>query len=227
MDKLVDEVLQANLALPTHGLVIFTWGNASGIDRDKGIVVIKPSGVPYEGMNESHMVVLDLAGNVLSGKYKPSSDTATHLEIYRSFPEVGGIVHCHSQWATAWAQSGRELPAYGTTHADYFCGPVPCTRRLKPEEIAEDYELNTGKVIVDAFHGMDSIAVPGVLVAGHAPFCWGKTVKSAVENAVVLEQCAMMAIQTELLNPEATPIEQELLDKHYLRKHGTKAYYGQ
>jgi L-ribulose-5-phosphate 4-epimerase len=227
MDKLIQQVLQANLALPMHGLVIFTWGNASGIDRDKGIVVIKPSGVSYEGMNESHMVTLDLDGKVLSGNYKPSSDTETHLEIYKRFPEVGGIVHCHSQWATAWAQSGRSLPAYGTTHADYFYGPVPCTRRLNPEEISQDYERNTGKVIVETFRNLDPIAVPGVLVAGHAPFCWGKTVDKAVENAVVLEQCALMAIQTEMLNRAATPIEQELLDKHYLRKHGTKAYYGQ
>lgn len=227
MDRLVDDVLQANLALPLHGLVIFTWGNASGIDREGGRIVIKPSGIPYEGMTQDHMVQVNLAGTVLSGNYKPSSDTATHLAIYNSFPEVGGIVHCHSKWATAWAQSGRELPAYGTTHADYFYGPVPCTRTLTPDEIAQDYELNTGKVIVETFQNINPINVPGVLVAGHAPFCWGRTVTAAVHNAVVLEQCAMMAVQTELLNPGATSVEQELLDKHYLRKHGAGAYYGQ
>jgi L-ribulose-5-phosphate 4-epimerase len=229
MERLIREVLAANLALPKHGLVTFTWGNASGIDRAKGMVVIKPSGVSYDGMKESHMVVLDLEGHVVCGGYKPSSDTATHMEIYRSFPAVGGIVHCHSQWATAWAQSGRDLPAYGTTHADYFEGPVPCTRALRPEEIDGNYELNTGKVIVETFVGRNITpgAVPSVLVAGHAPFCWGPNVDSAVQNAVVLEQCAMMAVQTEYLNREAKPITQELLERHYRRKHGEVAYYGQ
>jgi L-ribulose-5-phosphate 4-epimerase len=229
MEKLIREVLAANLTLPKYGLVTFTWGNASGIDRAKGIVVIKPSGVPYDGMNDSHMVVLNVDGKVVSGSHKPSSDTATHLEIYHGFPEVGGIVHCHSPWATAWAQSGRDIPAYGTTHADYFYGPIPCTRALTPEEVDGNYELNTGKVIVETFlaRNVDPIAVPSVLVAGHAAFCWGANANSAMQTAVVLEQCAMMALQTEALNPKAIPIAQKLLDKHYRRKHGTVAYYGQ
>ena len=229
MDKIIEQTLQANLDLPRHGLVVFTWGNVSAIDRDKGIVVIKPSGVPYEKLEARHLVVLDLDGNVIEGTYRPSSDTATHLELYRQFPEIGGIVHTHSRWATIWAQAHQDLPAYGTTHADYFYGTIPCTRPLTEEEIAGEYELNTGKVIVETFRerGIEAAAVPGVLVAGHGPFTWGKDAADAVHNAVVLDECAMMAINSRILTPDLKPLDQHLLDKHYLRKHGKNAYYGQ
>ncbi len=229
MENLIREVLEANLELPKAGLVVDTWGNVSAIDRAKGIVVIKPSGVPYEGMKEEHMVVLDLDGKVLSGRLNPSSDTATHLEIYRSFLHAGGIVHTHSRWATSWAQACRGIPAYGTTHADYFYGEIPCTRKLTKEEIESLYEYNTGKVIVETFftRKIDPDAVPGVVVAGHGPFCWGRNAADAVHNAIVMEECAMMAIQSQQINPAVQPIEQDLLDRHYLRKHGKNAYYGQ
>lgn len=229
MEKLIREVLEANLELPKSGLVVFTWGNVSAIDRNRGIVVIKPSGVPYEGMGVEHMVVIDLNGKIISGDFKPSSDTETHLEIYRSFPDVGGIVHTHSRWATIWAQACKGIPAYGTTHADYFYGEIPCTRKLTSDEIGGSYELNTGKVIVETFmkRKIDPNAVPGVVVAGHGPFAWGKNAADAVHNAIVMDECAMMAINTQLVNPSIQPIEQDLLNKHYLRKHGKNAYYGQ
>ena len=229
MENLIQEVLDANLSLPAHGLVVFTWGNVSAVDRRLGLVVIKPSGVSYDSMGPEHMVVLDLDGKVVSGNYKPSSDTDTHLALYREFPDIGGIVHTHSRWATSWAQACTALPAYGTTHADYFYGEIPCTRKLTVEEIGSSYELNTGRVIIETFRRaqLSAKAVPGVLVAGHGPFAWGKNAADAVHNAVVMEECAMMAIQTRMINPDATPIEQVLLDKHYLRKHGSGAYYGQ
>lgn len=229
MDNLIKETLLANLDLPKHQLVVFTWGNVSAIDRDRGLVAIKPSGVPYEQMEARHIIVVDLEGNIVSGTYKPSSDTATHLELYRRFPTIGGIVHTHSRWATLWAQAHLDLTAYGTTHADYFYGDVPCTRPLTAEEIQGSYELNTGKVIVETFEkrGLDPAAVPGVLVAGHGPFTWGTSAADAVHNAVVLEECAMMAFHTRMLNPGLGALDQVLLDKHYLRKHGKNAYYGQ
>jgi L-ribulose-5-phosphate 4-epimerase len=229
MEALLQAVWEANLLLPKYNLVVFTWGNVSAIDRARGWVAIKPSGVPYEGMTAKQMVVVDLEGRVIAGDYRPSSDTPTHLELYRHFPEIGGIVHTHSRWATAWAQASRDLPAYGTTHADYFHGPVPCSRKLTAAEIQTDYERHTGKVIVETFEQRQITpeAVPGVLIAGHGPFTWGTNAAEAVHNAVVLEECAFMAIQTEALNPEAKPVEQTLLDKHYFRKHGKEAYYGQ
>jgi len=229
MEKLINDVLEANLELPKTGLVVFTWGNVSAIDRTRGIIVIKPSGVPYEGMKAEHMVVCDLDGKVISGNYKPSSDTDTHIEIYKSFPDIGGIVHTHSRWATIWAQACKGIPAYGTTHADYFYGKIPCTRKLTKEEIEDSYELNTGKVIVETFmlHNIDPNAMPGVVVAGHGPFAWGKNAMDAVHNAIVMDECAMMALNTQIINPSILPIEKVLLDKHYLRKHGKNAYYGQ
>ncbi|MHB1454234.1 MAG: L-ribulose-5-phosphate 4-epimerase [Saccharofermentanales bacterium] len=229
MENLINEVLEANLLLPKFGLVVFTWGNVSAIDRRNGIVVIKPSGVSYESMSKEHMVVMDLEGKVLSGNYKPSSDTDTHIALYREFPDIGGIVHTHSRWATSWAQACTALPAYGTTHADYYYGEIPCTRKLTPEEISSSYELNTGRVIIETFKNsnLSAKAIPGVLVAGHGPFAWGKNASDAVHNAVVMEECAMMAINTRIINPDVTPIEQVLLDKHYQRKHGAGAYYGQ
>jgi L-ribulose-5-phosphate 4-epimerase len=224
-----NRVLEANLALVEHKLVVFTWGNASAIDRESGVVVIKPSGVSYASMKASDMTVVDLDGKVLQGRYKPSSDTPTHLELYRQFPSIGGIIHTHARWCTIWAQSCRDIPAYGTTHADYFHGSIPCMRKLTTDEIRGDYELNTGKVIVQGFRErqIDPVAVPGALLAGHGPFAWGKDVSDAVHNAVVMEECAMMALNTELANPEVRPLDQELLDKHYFRKHGKDAYYGQ
>lgn len=229
MDKLIKETLQANLDLPKHQLVVFTWGNVSAIDRQRGLMIIKPSGVPYDQLEERHMVIVDLDGKVIGGTYKPSSDTATHLELYRCFPTLGGIVHTHSRWATAWAQANLDMPAFGTTHADYFYGDVPCTRLLTPSEIETDYELNTGRVIIETFEkrGLDPAAVPAVLVAGHGPFAWGTSAADAVHNAVVLEECAMMSLHTRMLNPTQPSIDQQLLDKHYLRKHGKNAYYGQ
>ncbi len=229
MEPLIAEVLEANLALVEHGLVVFTWGNASGIDRERGVVAIKPSGVSYKGMTAADITLVDLEGKILKGNYKPSSDTPTHLELYRKFPSIGGIVHTHARWSTAWAQSCRDIPAYGTTHADYFYGCIPCMRHLTPEEIRTDYELNTGKVIVEGFQqrSLDPVAVPGALLAGHGPFAWGKSASDAMHNAVVMEECAMMAAHTELLNPSIQQIDQALMDKHYLRKHGKDAYYGQ
>lgn len=226
LEKLKSDVYRANLDLVKHGLVIFTWGNASGIDRELGLVVIKPSGVSYDDMKPEDMVVLDLEGRVVEGKLNPSSDTPTHLELYKNFQNIGGIVHTHSEWATSWAQAGRSVPAFGTTHADYFYGRVPCTRELKKEEVEKDYELETGKVIVEGFAGLDPDAVPSVLVKGHGPFSWGSSPDTAVHNAVVLEQVCKMAFRNIVLgNDEA--IQQFLLDKHYLRKHGDDSYYGQ
>ncbi len=229
LEQLKQEVLEANLQLPKHELVTFTWGNVSGIDREEELVVIKPSGVPYAELKIEDLVVVDLDGTIVEGKLRPSSDTPTHVALYRAFPTIGGIVHTHSPWATSWAQAGRPIPAFGTTHADYYYGEIPCTRELTKEEINRAYELETGNVIIDTFEtgGIDPLAMPGVLVSNHAPFCWGKDAKQAVHNAVVLEEVAKMALHTLQLNPDIKPIEQFLLDKHYLRKHGANAYYGQ
>ena len=226
LKTLKERVLHSNLSLVKHGLVIFTWGNVSGIDREKGLVVIKPSGVSYDDMKADDMVVVDLEGNVAEGDLNPSSDTPTHLVLYRNFEKIGGIVHTHSEWATSWAQAGRSIPAYGTTHADYFYGEIPCTRKLTRKEIDKDYELNTGKVIVERFKELDYEALPGVLVKGHAPFAWGTDPEEAVHNAVVMEEIAKMALRTEVLGNK-NPVDMYLLDKHYMRKHGKKAYYGQ
>ena len=226
LEKLKEEVWKANLDLVKHGLVIFTWGNVSGIDRQHGMVVIKPSGVSYDTMKPSDMVVLDLYGKVVEGQLKPSSDAPTHLVLYRQFLHIGGVVHTHSEWATSWAQAGRGIPAIGTTHADYFYGEVPCTRKLTQEEIMGDYELETGHVIIERFKGIDPDQVPGVLVNNHAPFSWGTTAEDAVHNAVVLEEVAKMTFRSLQLNPH-TNMDQALLDKHFLRKHGANAYYGQ
>ncbi len=227
LEALKDQVLEANLQLPGAGLVVFTWGNVSGIDRASGLVVIKPSGLPYDGMKAEDMVVVDLAGKVVEGKWKPSSDTPTHLELYKAFPGCGGIVHTHSRWATTFAQAGRDIPAMGTTHGDYFYGDIPCTRKMTPEEIAGEYEKETGLVITETFRGRDAMEVPAVLVHSHGPFAWGKDPAEAVHNAVVLEEVAFMAWHAMELNPQAGRMQQELLDKHYLRKHGKNAYYGQ
>lgn len=229
LEQLKQEVFEANLQLPKHGMVTFTWGNVSGIDREQGLVVIKPSGVPYDAMKIEDLVVVDLEGRIVEGNLRPSSDTPTHVALYRAFPNVGGVVHTHSPWATSWAQAGRPIPALGTTHADYFYGEIPCTRELTKEEINRAYELETGNVIIEAFEtgGIDPLSMPGVLVSGHAPFCWGKDAKNAVHNAVVLEEVAKMALHTFQLNPHIDSIDQYLLDKHYLRKHGANAYYGQ
>lgn len=227
IQALREAVLLANLALPRHGLVTFTWGNVSGIDRERGLVVIKPSGVSYEQMKAQDMVVLDMEGKVVEGKLRPSSDTPTHIALYQAFPQIGGIVHTHSTHATAWAQACRPIPAFGTTHADYFYGPVPCTRRLTQAEVQGDYELNTGRVIVETIGDRDPLAMPGVLISEHAPFTWGKSPDDAVHNAVVLEEVARLALHTVALNPGQKPIAPYLLDKHYLRKHGSNAYYGQ
>lgn len=229
LESLKQAVLEANLDLPKYGLVTFTWGNVSGIDRSSGLIVIKPSGVPYDVMNVSDLVVLDLEGRVVEGRLRPSSDTPTHLALYKAFPRIGGIVHTHSPWATAWAQAGRALPALGTTHADYFYGTVPCTRAMTKEEIEGAYELETGNVIVETFRDLqlDPMQVPSVLVRGHASFNWGKDAHDAVHNAVVLEEVAKIASATVALDPNVAPMDQALLDKHFLRKHGAGAYYGQ
>ena len=227
LEELKKQVLDANLLLPKYGLVTFTWGNVSGIDREKGFVVIKPSGVPYEGMTVEDMVVIDLEGNVAEGRWKPSSDTPTHIELYKAFPECGGIVHTHSRWATTFAQAGRDIPAMGTTQADYFYGAIPCTRPMTDEEIRGEYEKETGRVIVETFAGLDPAEVPGVLVFSHGPFAWGSDPLNAVHNAVVMEECAFMDWHAVMLYPELTPMRQTLLDRHYLRKHGDDAYYGQ
>ncbi len=227
LEKLKNEVLAANLALVKYDLVLFTWGNASGIDRERGLVVIKPSGFAYDGMKAEDMAVLDLDGNVVEGKYRPSSDAPTHIELYKAFPLAGGVVHTHSTFATAFAQAGRGIRAYGTTHADYFYGDIPCTRALSEGETAEGYEKNTGLVIAEAFEGRDPCAAPGCVVRNHGVFCWGKTPCQSAHNAAVLEQCAKMAFITETLSPGAARVEQYLLDRHYFRKHGETAYYGQ
>ncbi|MFV0439206.1 MAG: L-ribulose-5-phosphate 4-epimerase [Desulfopila sp.] len=226
---LKEQVLAANLDLPRYGLVTFTWGNVSAIDRQRGVIVIKPSGVSYEAMTAEDMVVVDLAGKVVEGRLNPSSDTPTHLALYNAFTEIGGVVHTHSRNATSWAQAGRAIPAYGTTHADYFYGAVPCTRKLTRDEIDGAYELNTGLVIVETFgkNGLKAMEVPAVIVNSHGPFCWGKDAHQAVHNGVVLEEVAVMALQAEQLNPKLGGMQQDLLDKHYLRKHGENAYYGQ
>ena len=228
LEELKQAVLEANLLLPAYQLVSFTWGNVSGIDRDNNLVVIKPSGVEYAKLTVDDLVVVDLNnGEVIEGKLKPSSDTATHLELYRNFKETGGIVHTHSRWATIYAQAQRGIPPYGTTQADYFYGEVPVTRWLTGEEIAGDYEKETGKVIVETFKDLNPREIPAVLIAGHGPFTWGDSPLAAVHNAVVLEEAAFMAWHSQLLNPELEPLPEELLSKHYLRKHGAKAYYGQ
>jgi L-ribulose-5-phosphate 4-epimerase len=228
LEELKREVCRANLELVREGLVIQTWGNVSGLDRGKGLMVIKPSGVPYNEMKPKHMVVVDLrCGRVMEGKLNPSSDTPTHLVLYRAFERIGGIVHTHSLYATAWAQGGHSVPALGTTHADYFHGPIPCTRLLKKNEIHSDYEANTGKVIIETFRKRDPLACPAVLVASHGPFAWGKTVQEAVHNAIVLEHLVRMAGETLRVFPSARPMPQVLLDKHFFRKHGPNAYYGQ
>lgn len=228
LKDLKEAVYKANLELPRHQLVVFTWGNVSGIDRASGKVVIKPSGIEYSHMTAEDMVVLDLAtGATVEGRWNPSSDTATHLELYRSFPNIGGIVHTHSRWATIYAQAKRCINAYGTTQGDYFYGAVPCTRLLTKEEIAGSYEEETGKVIVETFKGLNPDEIPAVLVASHGPFTWGKTPEEAVHNSVVLEEVAFMAWHNESMSPTLEPIQKQLLDKHFLRKHGTEAYYGQ
>ncbi len=221
------EVLEANLALVDHGLVVLTWGNVSGIDRDGGVVAIKPSGVPYDRLTADDIVVVDLAGNVVEGALRPSSDLPTHLVLYRAFPSIGGIVHAHSPKAVAWAQAGREIPPFGTTHADHFHGTVPCTRALWKGEVSANYERNTGLAIVERFRDIDAEEIPGVLVSGHGPFSWGPTPEKAVENAVALEHVAGMALDTLALNPGAVTMPQHLLDRHFSRKHGPCASYGQ
>lgn len=226
-EKLKKAVCDANIELPKHKLVIYSWGNVSGIDRDAGVVAIKPSGVEYNELTPDKIVLLDLDGNIIEGDLRPSSDTPTHLELYRNFEAVGGICHTHSLNATMWAQACREIPCFGTTHADYFYGPVPVTDIMTDEQIKNEYELNTGKVIVSRFAGMDPMQTPAVLVANHGPFAWGKSPAAAVESTVVLEYIAAMALGTITINPELGPIKQTLLDKHYLRKHGKNAYYGQ
>ncbi|MBN5201940.1 L-ribulose-5-phosphate 4-epimerase [Serratia marcescens] len=229
MNELKRQVLAANLSLPAYGLVTFTWGNVSAIDRQSGLVVIKPSGIAYEAMTLEDLVVVDLEGKVREGHRKPSSDTATHLALYRAFVDIGGVVHTHSRNATIWAQAGQPIPALGTTHADYFYGDIPCTRPMSEAEIAGDYEGETGKVIIETFNqaGRDPQQVPGVLVYSHGPFAWGKSAADAVHNAVVLEEVAIMAMATRQLAPAIAPMQPELLDKHFLRKHGKHAYYGQ
>lgn len=228
LEELKEQVCRANLELPKHGLVTFTWGNVSGVDRERGVMVIKPSGVEYDRMMPEDMVVVSLeTGETVEGKWKPSSDTATHRVLYNAFSDLGGVVHTHSRWATSFAQAGRGIPAYGTTHGDYFYGKIPCTRRMTPAEIAGSYELETGNVIVETFLNQDPSQIPAVLVHSHGPFAWGKDPHDAVHNAVVLEELAFMAFHTEALNPDTVPMQQELLDKHYLRKHGKNAYYGQ
>ena len=226
LEQLKEVTLEANLELVRSGLVLYTFGNASGIDREQGLVVIKPSGVDYQALKPEHMVVSDLAGNIVEGTLRPSSDLKTHLELYKAFSDIGAVVHPHSELATAWAQASREIPALGTTHADYFHGPAPCTRELTDDEINDDYVLNTSTAIVERFANIDPLAVPAVLVAGHAPFVWGKTPHDAAHNAVVLEAVAKMAFMTMLLNSNCG-VSSALLDRHYFRKHGAKATYGQ
>ena len=230
LEELKELVCKANLELPKYGLVTFTWGNVSGVDREKGLMVIKPSGVEYDTMTAEDMVVVSLAtGEKVEGKWKPSSDTATHVALYNAFPNIGGVVHTHSRWATTFAQAKKDIPALGTTHGDYFYGSIPCTRLMTPEEIGGGYELETGKVIIEEFRkrGTDPDQVPAVLVASHGPFAWGTDPMNAVHNAVVLEEVAFMGLNAMVLNPGLCSMQQELLDKHYLRKHGANAYYGQ
>lgn len=227
LEALKQLVYEANMELPRYGLVTFTWGNVSAIDRETGMFVIKPSGVDYNELKPEDMVVMDLERRKVEGRYNPSSDTPTHLELYKAFPKIGGIVHTHSSWATSWAQAGRGIPCYGTTHADYIYGEVPCLRCLTAEEIEAGYEKNTGLLITDCFKNKEYMAVPACLCKNHGPFTWGKDAKEAVHHAVVLEEVAKMAFRCEQINPKAAPAPEELQDKHYLRKHGTNAYYGQ
>ena len=229
LEELRKQVYEANMELPRRGLVTYTWGNVSGMDREKGLVVIKRSGVEYDELTPENLMVVDLDGNRVEGDLNPSSDTKTHLELYKAFPTLGGIVHTHSPYAVAWAQAGRDIPCYGTTHADYFYGVVPCARHLTKEELDEDYEKNTGKVIIETFtdRGIDPVAVPGVICHSHGPFTWGKDAAQAVYHAVVLEEVAKMALLTRQVDPNAIPAPQYLQDKHYRRKHGPNAYYGQ
>ena len=229
LEELKKKVYEANMDLPKYGLVTFTWGNVSALDRERGVFVIKPSGVEYDKLTPEDMVVVDLDGNRVEGKLNPSSDTATHLELYKAFPQIGGIVHTHSSYATSWAQAGRSIPCYGTTHADYIYGEVPCARCLTKEEIDEGYETNTGRLIVEEFKRLNKkpLEVPAVLCKNHGPFAWGKDAKEAVHNAVVLEEVAKMAYRCEIINKDVKPAPQELQDKHYYRKHGADSYYGQ
>lgn len=229
IEQLKEKVFKANLELVDQGLVIYTWGNVSGIDRKSGLVVIKPSGVDYDKMTVDDMVVVDLDGRVVEGNLKPSSDTPTHLELYRQFTDIGGVVHTHSEWATSWAQAGVNIPCYGTTHADYFYGDILCTRSLTDEEIQGAYELNTGKVMVETLRvaKKEPLEMPGMIITNHGPFSWGESADKAVHNAKVLEEVAKMAFRTEKINPRVQPAKQSLVDKHYLRKHGKNAYYGQ
>lgn len=229
LEALKQAVYEANMELPRRGLVTYTWGNVSGIDRETGYVIIKPSGVDYEDLTPDKLVVLDLDGNIIEGDLNPSSDTKTHLELYKAYPELGGIVHTHSPYAVGWAQAGRDIPAYGTTHADYFYGPVPCARHLTPEEVEEDYERNTGKSIIETFNerGINPVHVPAVICHSHGPFTWGKNPAQAVYHAVVLEAVAKMALYTTQISPDCPPAPQHIQDKHFMRKHGPNAYYGQ
>ncbi len=229
LEQLKLEVYEANMELPRRNLVTYTWGNVSGIDREKGLFVIKPSGVDYDKLRPEDLVVMDLKGNKVEGSLNPSSDTKTHVVLYNEFPEIGGIVHTHSPYAVGWAQAGRDIPAYGTTHADYFYGPVPCARTLTQEEIEEDYELNTGKVIVETFRqrGINPKYVPAVICRNHGPFTWGKNAAEAVYHSVVLEEVSKMNLFTETINPKVGPAPSYLMDKHFMRKHGPNAYYGQ
>lgn len=229
LEELKKKVYEANMELPRRGLITYTWGNVSEIDRDTGYFVIKPSGVDYDKLRPEDMVVMDLEGKRIDGTLNPSSDTPTHLELYKKYPEIGGVVHTHSPEATSWAQAGRDIPLYGTTHADYFYGSIPCARSLTPEEIGGEYERNTGLVIIETFEqrGLNPMHTPGVLCTNHGPFTWGKDAAEAVHNAVVLEEVARMAIRTELLNPQVQPAPDSIRDKHFFRKHGENAYYGQ
>ncbi len=227
LEALKKRVYEANMELPKRKLITYTWGNVSEIDRESGYFVIKPSGIDYDQLSPEDMVVMDLEGNKVEGKYKPSSDTQTHIELYKAFSQIGAVVHTHSPWATSWAQAGRSIPCYGTTHADYFYGSIPCARSLTKEEIETNYETNTGLVIVEAFENMNPMYIPGVLCINHGPFTWGKDAMEAVHNAVVLEEVAKMAYQTERINSLVTPAPDAIKDKHFMRKHGKDAYYGQ
>lgn len=227
LEKLKEEVYRANMELQEKGLIIYTWGNVSGIDKEKQLIVIKPSGVNYDNLKAEDMVVVDFNGKVIEGRYKPSSDTPTHIELYKKYPQIGGVVHTHSTWAVAFAQAGMDIPAFGTTHADYFFGDILCTRELTEDEINIDYEKNTGKVIIETIGDKNPMEVPAIVVKNHGPFAWGKTPDGAVYNAVVLEKVAEMAYKTMTLNPKVNRVSQYLLNKHYYRKHGANAYYGQ
>lgn len=227
LEKLKEEVYRANMELQEKGLIIYTWGNVSGIDKEKQLIVIKPSGVNYDNLKAEDMVVVDFNGKVIEGRYKPSSDTPTHIELYKKYPQIGGVVHTHSTWAVAFAQAGMDIPAFGTTHADYFFGDILCTRELTEDEIDNDYEKNTGKVIIETIGDKNPMEVPAIVVKNHGPFAWGKTPAGSVYNAVVLEKVAEMAYKTMTLNPKVNRVSQYLLNKHYYRKHGANAYYGQ